>query len=62
MLEFDKARAAKLAEIFTAQELDILTDWIEARDKPLYNSTEDRLEDIIWEAFVVAQKKIDQPE
>jgi hypothetical protein len=62
MLQFDKERAAKLAEVLTAQELDILTDWIMSRDKAFNQSAEDRLEDIIWEASEVAQAKVNLPE
>lgn len=62
MLQYDKERAAKLAEVLTAQELDILTEWIMARDKAFHQSAEDRLEDIIWEAAKVAQDKVTLPE
>ena len=56
MLQSDKERAAKLAELFTPAELDILTDrWIMSREMAWPGSTEDRLEDILWEAANLAK-------
>ena len=57
MLPYDKERATALAKLFTAQELDYITEWIMTRDATT-NQNESRLEDIIWEAYHQAVENI----
>lgn len=51
---YDKSRAAKLAELFTAQELDFITDVLGANAAGSCNAD---TVDIIWEAFNIAASK-----
>jgi|Laugrefabdmm15dn_1035133.scaffolds.fasta_scaffold386199_1 hypothetical protein len=51
---YDKSRAAKLAELFTAQELDFITDALETTEAASW--TADTV-DIIWEAFNIAASR-----
>lgn len=51
---YDKSRAAKLAELFTAQELDFITDALDTTEGPPWLR---RPADIIWEAFNIAASR-----
>ena len=50
MLQYDKDRAAQLAQLFTAQELDYLTDLV-ANAPHTDDPNQSRVEDILWKAF-----------
>ena len=67
MTPHDKARAIALTKIFSAQELEYITDWIMAAHDPDWimaaaiNSDQNqfRVEDIIWEAHGMAVQSMD---
>ena len=58
MLDHDKARAKALTKIFSAQELEYITEWIMATDHQS-DPNRSRVEDIIWEAHGMAVQSMD---
>ena len=59
MTPYDRTRAEALAKIFSAQELDYLTDLVLASDFQT-DANRSRLEDIIWEAQRQSMEMLDQ--
>ena len=55
MLDHDKARARALAKVFSAQELEYITDWIMAAEHTT-DPHRNRVEDIIWKAHDMAME------
>ena len=58
MTPHDLDRASALAKIFTAQELDYITDWIMASEHTS-DTHRNRLEYLLWEAHGMAVKSQD---
>lgn len=54
----DKARARALTKIFSAQELEYITEWITATDHQT-DPHRSRVEDIVWEAHGMAVQSMD---
>jgi len=57
MLKFDQERAQRLAMVFTAQELDWLTDRLPAVDEVAPNQA--RVLEVLYEAFSLAVEQFE---